>query len=100
MFTKEMQKALKADGEKLRQLTGEDHGPIFLEGRMTDMDDVSKNIYRARGHLDAASKLDMRANEIVKSGRYKAVARELRRMADAMRDLAYATRNQSVTPAS
>ena len=24
---KEMQKALEADGEKLRQLTGEDHGP-------------------------------------------------------------------------
>jgi len=28
MFTKEMQKALEADGEKLRQLTGEDHGPF------------------------------------------------------------------------
>ena len=40
MFTKEMQKALKADGEKLRQLTGEDHGPIFLEGWMTDMADL------------------------------------------------------------
>lgn len=26
---KEMQKALEADGEKLRQLTGEDHGPEF-----------------------------------------------------------------------
>lgn len=26
-FDKEMQKALEADGEKLRQLTGEDHGP-------------------------------------------------------------------------
>lgn len=26
---KEMQKALEADGEKLRQLTGEDHGPYF-----------------------------------------------------------------------
>lgn len=25
----EMQKALEADGEKLRQLTGEDHGPYF-----------------------------------------------------------------------
>ena len=64
------------------------------------MDDVGKNIYRARGHLDAASKPDMRANELFKSGRHKAVARELSRMADAMRDLAYATRNQSVTPAS
>jgi len=27
---KEMQLALEADGEKLRQLTGEDHGPEFL----------------------------------------------------------------------
>lgn len=27
---KEMMDALKADGEKLRQLTGEDHGPEFL----------------------------------------------------------------------
>jgi hypothetical protein len=31
MFTKEMQKALEADGEKLRQMTGEDHGPHFPE---------------------------------------------------------------------
>jgi len=30
MFTKEMMAALEADGEKLRQLTGEDHGPEFL----------------------------------------------------------------------
>lgn len=30
MFTKEMIAALEADGEKLRQLTGEDHGPEFL----------------------------------------------------------------------
>ncbi len=29
MFTKEMQRALKDDGEKLRQLTGKDHGPVF-----------------------------------------------------------------------
>jgi hypothetical protein len=28
-FNKEMQRALEADGEKLRQLTGEDHGPSF-----------------------------------------------------------------------
>jgi hypothetical protein len=27
---REMQRALEADGEKLRQLTGEDHGPVFL----------------------------------------------------------------------
>lgn len=26
----EMRKALEADGEKLRQLTGEDHGPVFV----------------------------------------------------------------------
>ncbi len=30
-FSKEMQKALKADGEKLRQLTGVDHGPEFWD---------------------------------------------------------------------
>lgn len=29
MFDKGMQKALEADGEKLRQLTGQDHGPYF-----------------------------------------------------------------------
>jgi hypothetical protein len=28
---KEMMKALEADGEKLRQLTGEDHGPYFFD---------------------------------------------------------------------
>ena len=30
MFTKDMMTALETDGEKLRQLTGEDHGPVFL----------------------------------------------------------------------
>ena len=35
MFTKEMQKALEADGEKLRQITGQDHGPAFLDERFT-----------------------------------------------------------------
>ena len=29
-FDKEMQDALIADGEKLTQLTGEDHGPYFI----------------------------------------------------------------------
>jgi len=29
-FNKEMQAALEADGEKLKALTGEDHGPKFL----------------------------------------------------------------------
>lgn len=28
-WDREMQAALEADGEKLRQLTGEDHGPYF-----------------------------------------------------------------------
>ena len=31
MLTKEMQAALKADAEKLKQLTGEDHTPVFLD---------------------------------------------------------------------
>jgi hypothetical protein len=30
LMNKEMMAALEADGEKLRQLTGEDHGPVFL----------------------------------------------------------------------
>jgi hypothetical protein len=30
VFTKEMMAALEADAEKLRQLTGEDHGPVFF----------------------------------------------------------------------
>lgn len=30
-YDREMQKALEADGEKLRQLTGEDHGPWTFE---------------------------------------------------------------------
>jgi hypothetical protein len=30
-FPLDMQDALEADGEKLRELTGEDHGPIFLD---------------------------------------------------------------------
>src|SRR6266446_9601298 len=29
LFTEAMQQALEADGEKLQQLTGEDHGPYF-----------------------------------------------------------------------
>lgn len=29
-MNREMQQALEADGEKLRQLTGEDHGPHFI----------------------------------------------------------------------
>ena len=31
-MTEEMKKALEADGEKLRQLTGEDHGPWEVVG--------------------------------------------------------------------
>jgi hypothetical protein len=30
MFNEEMRRALELDGEKLRQMTGEDHGPYFL----------------------------------------------------------------------
>lgn len=36
MFDKDMQAALIADGAKLSELTGEDHGPYFLD----DDDDV------------------------------------------------------------
>lgn len=34
----EMQRALEADGEKLRQLTGEDHGPYFISEPDADID--------------------------------------------------------------
>ena len=30
-WDREMMRALEADGEKLRQMTGEDHGPLWLE---------------------------------------------------------------------
>lgn len=30
-FDKKIQRALKVDGDKLRQLTGEDHGPYFVD---------------------------------------------------------------------
>jgi hypothetical protein len=30
-FDREMMAALEADGEKLRQMTGKDHGPWFIE---------------------------------------------------------------------
>jgi hypothetical protein len=38
-FDKEMMKALEADGEKLRQLTGEDHGPHFMCGHIWAIQD-------------------------------------------------------------
>lgn len=36
MFDREMQAALLADGEKLRQLTGEDHGPYYFIPHFVD----------------------------------------------------------------
>lgn len=35
-WDKEMQKALEADGEKLRQMTGKDHGPRFAADPFID----------------------------------------------------------------
>jgi len=35
MWTKEMMAALEADGEKLRQLTGEEHGPFEILALVT-----------------------------------------------------------------
>lgn len=43
-ITKEMKDALKADGEKLKQLTGDDHGPDFY----FDDDEMSEEEERAR----------------------------------------------------
>lgn len=41
MVSKEMQKALEADGEKLRQLTGKDHGPrFFMHDEEIDLTDI------------------------------------------------------------
>ena len=43
----EMMAALEADGEKLRQLTGKDHGPVFL----TEAIEVARhNVRRALIH--------------------------------------------------
>lgn len=36
MMDKAMRRALEADGEKLRQLTGQDHGPYFGVGGCLD----------------------------------------------------------------
>jgi hypothetical protein len=33
---KEMKRALELDGEKLLALTGEDHGPVFLDEEIVD----------------------------------------------------------------
>lgn len=61
-FDKEMMAALEADGEYLRQMTGEDHGPfgtvdaveremerLCAEGKMTvsHADEVSSRLFRA-----------------------------------------------------
>lgn len=43
-WDREMQKALELDGEKLRQLTGEDHGPQFF----TDCHNCSGGIIAKR----------------------------------------------------
>lgn len=37
-WDREMERALEADGEKLRQLTGEDHGPFALADELTFME--------------------------------------------------------------
>ncbi|MBX5131644.1 hypothetical protein HJB80_02915 [Rhizobium lentis] len=48
-FDDEMMKALEEDGERLRQMTGEDHGPYFLaeetvcEGERQTFDEVVEN---------------------------------------------------------
>jgi hypothetical protein len=43
IFDKEMQAALEADGEYLRQMTGEDHGPFFLDDYDDDYEDECWN---------------------------------------------------------
>lgn len=45
MFTREMQKALEADGEKLRQLAGEDHGPRFQCERCKEWEQMGLSRY-------------------------------------------------------
>lgn len=42
MWTKEMMAALEADGEKLRQLTGEEHGPFEI------CDGCGKPVHRSK----------------------------------------------------
>jgi hypothetical protein len=51
-FDREMQQALEADGEKLRQLTGADHGPVFEDyadptTEMLDGDPLFEAIWQA-----------------------------------------------------
>lgn len=45
----EMMKALEADGEKLRQLTGEDHGPVFIHDLLEFDDAGAKDDHPAKG---------------------------------------------------
>lgn len=63
-FNKEMQRALEADGEKLRQLTGEDHGPWPRKASMSTWDDEPNDyvhamaeIWRLRAALEPFSQM-------------------------------------------
>ncbi len=47
-MTDEMRKALEADGEKLRQMTGEDHGPFAEHALESEAVEAAKRIERER----------------------------------------------------
>lgn len=51
-FDKEMIQALEADGEKLRQLTGEDHGPHFPD--LANLQVIGISEPRAEHRFDCA----------------------------------------------
>jgi hypothetical protein len=57
VFNKEMCDALEADGEKLRQLTGEDHGPIFLAEEPGDDLLIASATLLHNQALEAAAKI-------------------------------------------
>jgi hypothetical protein len=71
MFDKQMTDALKADGEKLRALTGEDHGPEFPDACGYHGDDLPPDEAEAleelflRREAEAAAQLwEVEANPV------------------------------------
>lgn len=79
---KAMMKALEADGEKLRQLTGEDHGPFEVVDALSD--EMSADAILAR----AASGAMPRVEAVVMAMSEKGNAVGLERAADTLDALA------------
>jgi hypothetical protein len=56
MMDKKMQRALEADGEKLRALTGEDHGPMFMEDDYSEF--IDEEQARQRQMMEEFNNID------------------------------------------